>query len=177
MLSMKRNLFLLLASLLLSACHEKIKDIPEEVLGLAPIYSSSDWQDIYSELPQTIRKINKVYAEDSLLLVSETARGIHLIDNSEPAQPEPIAFIRILGNSDITLQGNVLYANNLRDLVVLDLEDPQNVRVLSRVPGAFPDYGSPIPEDYVGFFECPDPAFGSVIGWKEELLQSPQCWR
>lgn len=174
---MKKGLLLLLGPLLLLACPDQKKGIPSEVLGLAPVYSSSDWQDIYSEPPQTIRKINKVYAQDSLLLVSETARGIHLIDNRSPAQPEPIAFIRILGNSDITLQGNVLYANNLRDLVVLDLEDPQNVRVLSRVPGAFPDYGSPVPEDYVGFFECPDPAFGSVIGWKEELLQSPQCWR
>ena len=160
-----------------AGCLEEPVVIPEETVGLAPIYADGDWTEIKSESPRPIVELNKIYYKDSLIFVGEVQKGIHVIDNRDPANPERISFIKIEGNSDISIKGNLLYANNLTDLVVLNVSDVSNVTLVSRVEGAFPQSGATLPEGYRGFFECPDPAMGNIIGWAEKTLQSPECWR
>lgn len=156
---------------------EKV-DIPEQVAGLAPIYFEGDWKAIASEPPRPIERLYKLYYKDGYIFAGESQQGIHIIDNSDPARPVKRGFIRIIGNSDIAIRGNVLYANNLTDLVALDISAIDSVRLLSRVENAFPSLsGSDVPDDYVGFFECPDPNMGVVVGWSEQILKEPQCWR
>lgn len=168
---------LLLAVSFLAGCYTEPVEIPEEIVGLAPIYSDGDWKVIESQSPQPIIELNKIYYKDSLIFVGEAQKGIHIIDNHDPANPERIGFIKILGNSDISIKGNLLYANNLTDLVVLNISDVNNVELVSRVEGAFPQSGATLPPNYFGFFECPDPAMGNIVGWTEQTLQSPECWR
>ncbi|MCB0553426.1 MAG: hypothetical protein KDD02_07730 [Phaeodactylibacter sp.] len=171
-------LLLLLPALLGLGCIQEKVSIPDQVAGLAPIYFEGDWKAIQSEPPRPIGRLFKLYYKDKYLFAGESQQGIHIIDNSDPANPQKVSFIRIVGNSDIAIRGNVLYANNLTDLVALDISEIDNVRVLSRVENAFPDLaGASVPNDYVGFFECPDPNMGVVIGWSEEIIREPQCWR
>ncbi|TXB66337.1 LVIVD repeat-containing protein [Phaeodactylibacter luteus] len=175
---MRRAYFIfVLFAVSLSACYEPLTEIPEETVGLAPVYAEGEWQTIESGPPQGIVELNKIYYKDSLIFVGEAQRGIHVIDNRDPAQPEPIAFISITGNSDIAIKGNVLFANNLSDLVALDISDVRNVSVISRTPGVFPASGLELPAGYTGFFECPDPNMGSIVGWSEKNLIRPECWR
>ena len=164
-------------TLLLSGCIEPKTDIPEQVSGLAPIYYDGDWRNIGAEPPQPIRELFKIYYKDSIIFAGESLQGIHVIDNTDPFYPETIKFIRIPGNSDIAIKGSTLYANNLSDLVAIDISDLDDIRVLSRVQNAFPGQGAPLPGDYFGFFECPDPNMGAIIGWTEKVLERPQCWR
>jgi len=168
---------LLLAVTFLAGCYTEPVEIPEETVGLAPVYSDGDWKVIESQPPQPIIALNKIYYKDSLIFVGEAQKGIHVIDNRNSAEPERIAFISIQGNSDISIKGNLLYANNLADLVVLNISDINNVELVSRVEGAFPQSGATLPQGYFGFFECPDPALGTIVGWTEKTLQSPECWR
>ncbi len=167
----------LLAPLIFAGCITEKAEIPEEVTGLAPVYSDGSWRTIENLPPQPIIELNKIYYKDSLIFVGEAQRGIHVIDNHDPENPQRIAFISISGNSDISIKGNLLYANNLSDLVVLDITDVHNVQLVSRVEEAFPDASQPMPTNYAGFFECPDPAMGEITGWVEKVLESPQCWR
>ena len=178
---MKKISFLLLSgiwlSLLFQSCLEPKVDLPEQVTGLAPIYFEGDWRDIGAEPARPIKELFKIYYKDSIIFAGEALQGIHVIDNTDPFHPEPIKFIRIPGNSDIAVKGSTLYANNLSSLIAIDISDLNNIRVLSRVENAFPGQGAPLPQDYFGFFECPDPNMGAIIGWSEKVLERPQCWR
>jgi hypothetical protein len=171
--------FLLLAFLALSiqGCIQEKVEIPDEVTGLAPIYFDGDWQVITSKPPQPIESLFKIYYKDDYLFVGEAQKGVHVIDNTDPLNPERIRFIQIIGNSDIAIKGNILYANNLSDLVAINITDLENIEVISRQENVFPQAGGQLPAGYVGFFECPDPNLGPIIGWSETNLESPECWR
>jgi hypothetical protein len=172
-----RYLPLLLCLLLLQCAGPEKNALPDEVMGLAPIYEDGSSRAIESLAPQPIQRLGKIYYKDSLIFVGEVGRGIHIIDNKKPEQPERIAFIRVAGNTDISIKGDILYANNLTDLVAMDISDLSQVELLSRTPGVFPQALTAPPADYVGYFECPDPDLGAVVDWEERLLQSPRCWR
>lgn len=169
-------LFLLL--FVFSCTSSPLTEIPDEVVGLAPVYAADgDWDDIRSEGPRSIQQLNKIYYKDSIIFVGEANQGVHIVDNRDPAHPERIGFIALPGNSDIAIKGDVLYANNLTDLVAIDISNLDEVTVLSRVSDAFPSTGQEVPANYIGYFECPDPELGSVIGWVETTLKKPQCWQ
>jgi hypothetical protein len=171
-------LLLIALALLGHSCIPEKVEIPEQTIGLAPVYHEGDWKAIASEPPQSIRRLFKIYYKDNYIFAGESQQGIHVIDNTDPANPQPLHFIRIIGNSDIAIRGNVLYANNLTDLVVIDISNLNDIRLLSRLEGVFPQLaGAPIPLQYVGFFECPDEAMGTIVGWTEQLLKKPECWR
>jgi hypothetical protein len=159
-------------------CIQPKVEIPAQTIGIAPIYFEGDWQAIASEPPRPIERLFKLYYKAPYLFAGESQQGIHIIDNSDPANPQPVAFIRIIGNTDMAVLGNVLYANNLSDLVGIDISALPEVRLASRLPGVFPGVeGALVPENYVGFFECPDPALGTIVGWVEQVLIAPECWR
>lgn len=171
-------LLVLTLSLLGQGCVREKVEIPAQVAGLAPIYFEGDWKAVQSEPPRPIGRLYKLYYKDGYIFAGESQQGIHIIDNSDPSMPEKVGFIRIIGNSDIAIRGNVLYANNLTDLLAIDISEIDDVRVLSRVENAFPGLaGGSLPQDYVGFFECPDPNMGVVIGWSEQIIREPQCWQ
>lgn len=163
--------------LLFTSCFEDKVDIPDEVTGLAPVYYDGDWKVIETADARPIKNLFKIYYKDNILFVGESQRGIHIIDNSDPFNPTPIKFIQIIGNSDIAIKGNILYANNLSDLVALDIRNINDIKLLSREENVFPNAGSTLPDNYFGFFECPDPNMGAIVGWAETTLESPECWR
>jgi len=171
------TLLLILLGLSYQSCIESTVEIPDEVTGLAPIYHEGEWKTIEAKPPRPIESLFKIYYKDSLLFVGESQKGVHVIDNSDPFNPERIKFIEIIGNSDIAIKGNVLYANNLSDLISLDISNLDDIKLLSRVEDVFPTAGSALPDGYAGFFECPDPNMGAIIGWTETNLESPECWR
>ena len=170
-------LLLILGILSLSACIEPIEDIPEEAIGLAPLYAVEDWQEISITGPQSIQQLGKLYYKTPYIYATDRGRGIHIFDNSNPEEPVKLAFIQIAGNSDLAIKGNTLFANNVKDLVAIDISSLDSVRVLNRQVDAFQIVGSNFPENYSGYFECVDPEMGEVVGWYETSLNKPQCWR
>ncbi len=83
----------------------------------------------------------KIYAKDNFLFVNEINKGIHVIDNTNPASPQPINFIQIPGNVDMAVKENTLYADSYIDLVALDISNPHDVKLVKRVENIFPTYG------------------------------------
>lgn len=77
-----------------------------------PIYMSFDeLRSSVKSLPaEPLRDPDKMLVNSNLIFVSERYKGVHVIDNSDPKSPQNIAFIRVPGNIDIAMEGDILYA-------------------------------------------------------------------
>ncbi|MFD1871147.1 LVIVD repeat-containing protein [Hymenobacter bucti] len=118
--------------------------------------------------PQAMHNTGKIYLRGNYVFVNERYEGIHVIDNRDPANPRPVSFLRIPGNVDLAVRGNLLYADNGPDLVTIDISNPAQPQPAGRVRNAFrelpmPEY-SPLEEAYQ-----PDkrPANTVVVGWRK----------
>lgn len=148
-----------------------------EVMGLRPVYGEPSDLEIRALPAQEICQPGKIYVYGSYLLVNELHRGIHIIDNADPSSPKNLSFIRIVGNVDIAVKDNFLYADHLTSMVVFDISNPEKASFVKAVDNAF-DYGSGLYPPVTGVrFECVDPEKGPVIGWAEAVLINPQCYR
>jgi hypothetical protein len=148
-----------------------------EVLGYKPIYASEKDYNIEWQAPRSLQRPGKIYVYNRMLLINEKFAGIHLIDNSNPTKPQPIGFINIPGNIDMAITKNVLYADNQRDLVAIDLSDLSNLTVMKRFSNILPEYNLYPDEEERVFFECVETSKGIVIGWEKTLIKDPKCYR
>ena len=86
---------------------------------------------------QELENPGKIYVKDNYLFINEVKKGIHIIDNTNPSFPKAISFISILGNVDIAVKGNILYADSYTDFVTLDISNPNAVKEISRTKEVF----------------------------------------
>lgn len=84
-----------------------------------------------------IDSTGKIYIKDQYIYLNEPDKGIFVIDNSNPYKPKQIAFLKLPGNNDIAIKGNVLYADMFNNLVALDISDPRHVKVVDTVLNFF----------------------------------------
>jgi hypothetical protein len=92
---------------------------------------------IKTSAPQELENPGKIYIKDNYLFINEVKKGIHVVDNSNPAAPKIISFISVLGNADIAVKGNILYADSYTDFVALDISNPLDVKEISRTNNVF----------------------------------------
>ncbi|RMG66994.1 MAG: hypothetical protein D6722_13975 [Bacteroidetes bacterium] len=173
---MKKSLFSLplLTALLMTVFSGCIQDRCEQTMTFfryEPVYMSySDLRSsIGNEDARPLEQPGKLYFKDAYIFVSEVDEGIHVIDNSDPSNPQPLTFIRIPGNRDLAIKGNVLYADSYIDLVALDISDPTAVTELSRTANVFP-YGMHHPGLWA------DESQGVAIDFiEEEVTETVDC--
>ncbi|GAB4395575.1 MAG: hypothetical protein OHK0053_04640 [Microscillaceae bacterium] len=137
--------------------------------------SRTELENIQTKAPQALQNPGKIYIRGNYLFVNERQQGVHIINNSNPAQPQKLAFVQIPGNIDIAVKGNFLYADNGPDLLVLDIGNPEQVQLKRRIRDAFPPQVHP--EQTNVYFECVDVQRGIVIGWENTLLTGAECFR
>ncbi len=75
----------------------------------------------------------KIYISEDMILINEIGKGIHLVYNENPAAPENIAFIKIPGNIDVAVKGDIIYADSYMDLVTLNSKTGE----IKRIKNAF----------------------------------------
>jgi hypothetical protein len=107
-----------------------------------PVYLSEDGMrvDIENHGPRGLENPGKIYYYNGLLFINELRQGVHVIDNTDPSNPNPIAFIEIPGNLDIAIKDNILYADMFRDLVTIDITDPLQAKLLDRKEDVFESF-------------------------------------
>jgi len=88
-------------------------------------------------ITQTIENPGKIFVADKVLLIGEEGKGIHIIDNSDPANPTPMQFINIPGGREYYVEGDFLYAESYYDMLKIDISDPNVPKLISRVENAF----------------------------------------
>lgn len=145
--------------------------------GLRPIYVSGADLNISLQEPRRYEELGQIVYVDPYLLIGEVYRGIHVVDNSDPVFPAKKHFINIPGCSTFTVGNGVIYATSGKDLVTVAF-DGETLSERSRVEAYFSendalDQVSPI--NYNGYFECVDPAQGTVIGWVADIIENPEC--
>ncbi|MFN8345261.1 MAG: hypothetical protein U0X91_09660 [Spirosomataceae bacterium] len=179
----KRIAWIGVIGLVLSGCHTNI-DTDTAPPG-APVFNGEGYRPIYAsqtemrqvstEAPQALRKPGKIYVRGNYLFINEQGKGLHLIDNADPRAPRKLSFIKIPGNVDIAVKGNLMYADNGRDFVVLDITDPTRIQLVKRIENAFPIQSFP---PYIQtYFECADESKGVVVGWEKVKMNRPKCYR
>ena len=147
--------------------------------GYKPVYVPESEAKIIKLLdPREVTTQGKIYIKDQYIYVGDINLGVHIIDNSDPRNPVKVAFLQIYGNHDIAIKGNTLYADNLEDLVAIDISSPNNPEVKKRVENVYELPNQSFPENlpYHTWFECADSNKGYVIGWIPAELDNPDCW-
>jgi hypothetical protein len=147
---------------------------PERVEGYVPVYAEASAGEVKFTSPRTVKAPGKIYTYGTYLLINEVNLGIHVYENSNPAQPEPLGFLEIVGNTDMAIRDNILYANHLGQLLainVTNLSTPQKVGEVTITRWLL---GVPPPAR--SYFQCVEPANGIVIAWKKETLRNPECY-
>lgn len=107
---------------------------------LTPFYLSvSDLrkQAISMDKPHELSAPGKIYVYGDYLFINEVTKGIHVVDNSNPASPRFLNFISIPGNIDLAVNSNILYADSYVDLLAFDISDPTNIILSKRVENVF----------------------------------------
>ena len=102
---------------------------------LEPVYSTSAEIKAAAgfKAPQEIHKAGKIYFYENFIFVNEIGEGIHFIDNSNPASPNPVGFLNIPGNLDLAIQNDLLYADSYIDLIVFDISNLNQIKEVSRI--------------------------------------------
>ncbi len=161
-------MFILTVMLVQGGCRDKIF---ESFMANSPVYMSYD--DLRAAVKKSaareLQNPGKIYFKDNFIFINEKMAGVHVIDNSNPANPKNIAFIEIPGNVDMAIKGSMLYADSYVDLVAIDLSDLTNIREKGRAKDVFPytlpEYDTTLPLAQV------DQTKGVVVGWEKKVVR------
>lgn len=145
-----------------------------EVQGYKPVYGSLAQTEVSLLEARPVQKPGKIYIYNNYLLVNELKLGIHVFNNVNPADPEPLYFINLLGNTDMVIKDDVLYADHNGELKSIRLNSFTSIAVLHSLPLADWNLGLPPPEGF--YFECVEPSKGVVVGWQSVELSNPNCY-
>ncbi len=172
------HLFILLA--LISCTNKKSIDTVSTAEGYAPIYAKiSTAQDLTVTNAQATVNAGKIFAFGDFIFQNEIGQGIHIIDNTDKANPKKVGFINILYSSEVVIKDKYLYANSLSDLVVFELSTTKVPVFVKRIPGVFTAATNSFkfPSQRGFYFECVDSTKGTVVGWQKKTLTNPKCYR
>ena len=167
--AVKTSVLLFVLAAFFSACSDRTVERITYTANV-PVYMP------FSEFRTSFRKgdtleINlpgKIYFKDGYLFVNEYGKGIHVIDNSDPANPKKIAFYEIMGNVDMAIKGNILFADSYIDLVAIDITDINDPKETGRLTNIFPEV---VPEGDIWFpYAMVDKTRGVIIDWETKTV-------
>lgn len=114
-----------------------------------------------------ISNYGKICFYNGYLFISESEAGVHILDNRNPSQPNHVGFIELLGNADIAVKDDRLYADSYIDLVWFDISDPADPQLAGRLENAFPE-ALPMIENNYGYdysMVYGEKKSGIIVGW------------
>jgi len=108
--------------------------------GNKPIYMSYDEfrSSVKFENPHALKQKGAIFLHNSTLYVIEENQGVHVFDNSNPASPVNVGFVRVYGATNLSMKEHTMYVNSYVDLVVLDCSNPEHPTPINRVNNVFP---------------------------------------
>ncbi len=134
---------------------------------MMPVYlqmSDVRAREIFVAPAQELENPGKIYIYGDYLLINEPLEGIHILDNTNPASPVNLNFIPIEGNVDLAVNSGMLYADSYVDLLIFDLENIQDIKLVERVENVF--------EHMFSGSET-----GVVLTFKDTVITSEQQYR
>jgi len=130
-----------------------------------PVYMSAAEFQKAIDLEESRDLVNpgKIYFYNGFLFINEVNEGVHIIDNRNPSAPVNTSFINIPANKDIAIKDDILYADSEKDLLVFDINNMQQAKLIDRIENVFKVSANRPP----GFTtQSVDPSKGVVVDWK-----------
>ncbi|MBL7998235.1 MAG: hypothetical protein JNL32_06300 [Candidatus Kapabacteria bacterium] len=138
---------LILSALIFSACPDGGRfptTMPPQYSSYRPIIADRSYLDsIAYRGPKKITNAGKIYKYGSMLLINEPGKGYHVIDNSVLEQPKNIGYLAVYGTNDCVIRDNILYCDNSRDLLMINIEDLAAPKISGRLRDVFPKLVAP----------------------------------
>lgn len=168
-----KNLFITLSLVIFvfSSCEDKVTEtvtykINEPIFMPEATFRSSVK---VSPQPQAINVLGKMCFYNGYLYISEPEKGIHIVDNTVPSNPQLVGFIELLGNADLSIRNGLLYADSFIDLVWFDIIDPSKPILKGRLENVFTKALPVITEnnygiDYAACYSSDNN--GVIVGWE-----------
>jgi hypothetical protein len=167
--SFRQFVVLLILVALFAACKDNTREYVTYKANVPEYMSFSDFRSSFAKsAPEEITNPGKMYFKDNYLFVNEYEKGIHVIDNSDPVNPKKVAFYKILGNVDMAIRDNILYADSYIDLVAIDISDILNPVEKGRLKNVFPEI-MPVGELYYPYSSV-DKSKGVIVGWHVKTI-------
>lgn len=165
---MKKFLGFLAISLLFASCEDKVT---HHYIQCIPVYTDYETfrQPATFGGPQSISENGNIYIKDQYLFIVSPDKGIHFIDNSNPAYPNNLGFLNLKGCTNMAIRGNHLYANSFIDLVIFDISSLTNPVEVSRVEDLFPQ-ALPVMEKNYAVAPI-DKNLGVVTAWEYQEVE------
>lgn len=153
---------------LLPGCKDSVEEYVTYQINEPVFMSVGEFRSsVNVESPKPIEKQGKIAFYNDYLYISQPGKGIHVVDNRNPASPKNIAFIELLGNADMHVRNNLLYADSFIDLVWFDISDPAKPVLKGRKEEVFPQAVPPTENQYgYDYNKTMNRENGIVIGWK-----------
>ncbi len=172
-MNIKISFLVLVALSLLTGCLKDDCTETRTFVRFEPVYRSQTQIDAPITVlgPRALENPGIIYVYQHRLLINEFREGIHVFDNTDPANPINEAFIGIEGNEHFAVYKDRLQANKFNSLITLDISDVTNPTETSRVRNAFdniwedPNRGFLVYHEQVDqtmTLDCSDPNFNSV---------------
>lgn len=140
---MKKNTCLLVLSMVLGfiSCNKEDDSKYADYVVARPLTMTvAEFKSSVEVVPSIpINESGKIYAYGDYIFVNDKYKGVHVIDNSNPSAPRKVSFIKIAGNVDISIKDNYLYADSITDLIVMDISDVNNIRIVNRLEDVLVD--------------------------------------
>ncbi|HEX8462147.1 MAG TPA: hypothetical protein VF623_11980, partial [Segetibacter sp.] len=136
--AVKILLVLLFCATIIQSC---LKDTHTRTYSIfTPVYKTvaEVRAGIKNDAPTPIAKAGKIFVQGNYIFLNEVDKGVHIIDNTNPAAPVNKYFISIPGNVDLAVKGNTLYADQYRDLLTIDISNPEAIAVKKITEKVFP---------------------------------------
>jgi hypothetical protein len=138
---MKKKLLLslVIAMYILQSCTKEKCSHTYEGVTYKPVYAAmSSLRTVNIQPAKAITSNGKIFIKGNYIFLNEVDKGFHIIDNSNPAAPQRIAFVNIPGNIDMIAKGNYLLVDNYVDLLTFDISNPSNIQLVKRTENALP---------------------------------------
>lgn len=155
---------LLFLPLLFTSCEDsRIQTI--KWVEYEPVYMTHDEfiNSVQLEPGQDLEKPGKIYFYNGYLFINEVNKGVHIIDNRDPASPVNVGFINIPANKDIAVHDERLYADSQSDLLVFDIQNLEQAELIKRIEDVF-NTSAEMPPGFTT--QAVDPSQGVVVDWK-----------
>jgi hypothetical protein len=165
----KSSTFLFVMIAALTACNDRTEQLITYEANVPVYMAYDDFRASFEKsAPIEISHPGKMYFKDGYLFVNEYGKGIHIIDNSNPASPQKVAFYEIMGNVDMAIKGNILYADSYIDLLAIDITDLDNPVEIDRIENVFPEI---VPEGEEWFpYAMVDKSKGVIVDWEVKKI-------
>ena len=166
---MKKTLCIFFPLLLLFGCDNSITELVTYQINEPVFMTRSEFKNSVkvTKAKNVITNYGKICFYDGYLYISEPEKGIHILDNRNPSAPELVGYVELLGNADLAIRNNLLYADSYVDLVWFDITNPTEPVLTGRLEKVFPDAFPTIDNGYGFDYEMYESgrSDGVVVGW------------